>query len=120
MGYVFVAITILLTVYGQIVIKWQVGLVNPSMAAAADPLAFYARLLLNPWVLSGLFAAFAASLSWMAALSKLSLSHAYPLTALSFVFVVVAGAMLFSEPLSRYQLIGVALIMLGIAVGAQS
>lgn len=119
MGYVFVAITILLTVYGQIVIKWQVGLVDPAMTGASDPIPFYARMLLNPWVLSGLFAAFAASLSWMAALSKLSLSHAYPLTALSFVFVVIAGATLFTEPLSRFQVVGVILIIVGIALASQ-
>ncbi|WP_417471463.1 EamA family transporter [Luteimonas mephitis] len=119
MGYLFVAITIALTVYGQLVIKWQVDLVGPSINGSS-PLSFYLQLLLNPWVLSGLAAAFAASLSWMAALSKLPLSHAYPLTALSFVLVVVCGATLFAEPLGRYQLIGVALIVAGIAVGVQS
>lgn len=120
MGYLFVAITVLLTVYGQIVIKWQVGLVDQTSVAMSDPLAFYSRMLLNPWVLSGLFAAFAAALSWMAALSKLALSHAYPLTALSFVFVVVAGAALFAEPLGRMQVAGVILIMMGIGLVAQS
>jgi multidrug transporter EmrE-like cation transporter len=119
MGYVFVALTILLTVYGQVVIKWQVDQAS-LVTSEGDVIGFYARLLANPWVLSGLFAAFAASLSWMAALSKLPLSHAYPLTALSFVFVVVAGSALFAEPLTRYQLAGVVLIMLGIAIGAQS
>ncbi len=119
MGYLFVAITIALTVYGQLVIKWQVDLVDSS-AIGDNPLSFYLHLLLNPWVLSGLAAAFAASLSWMAALSKLPLSHAYPLTALSFVLVVVCGAMLFAEPFGRYQLIGVVLVVAGIAVGAQS
>ena len=119
MGYLFVAITIALTVYGQLVIKWQVDLLGPAVNGGS-PLGFYLHLLLNPWVLSGLAAAFAASLSWMAALSRLPLSHAYPLTALSFVLVVTCGAMLFAEPFGRYQLVGIVLIVAGIAVGVQS
>lgn len=119
MPYVFVLLTVLLTVYGQLVLKWQVDLLGP-MDPTHAPLAFYARLLLNPWVLSALASAFGASLAWMAALSKLPLSHAYPITALSFFLVVVAGALLFGEPITKQQVAGVTLIVVGIAIGVRS
>jgi multidrug transporter EmrE-like cation transporter len=116
MGYLFVALTVLLTVYGQFVIKWQVlraGALPPGMGAGARYLAL---LLVNPWVLSGLAAAFAASLCWMVALTKLPLSQAYPYTAASFVLVVIGGAWLFSEPLSVGKVLGAALIGIGVIV----
>ncbi|TZF91189.1 EamA family transporter [Cognatilysobacter lacus] len=116
MGYVFVAITVLLTVYGQLVLKWQVGLAGMAPAGAADKAVFLVRLLLNPWVLSGLGAAFAASLSWMLALSKLSLSSAYPLTASSFVLVLAFSAIVLGEPLTAAKLLGTALVVTGIIV----
>ena len=87
MSYVYVAATVLLTVYGQLVVKWQVG----DAARLADPsqrTAFLLGLLANPWVLSAFAAAFAAALCWMLAMVKLELSHAYPFISLSFVLVL--------------------------------
>jgi len=46
-------------------------------------------LLLNPWIISGLAAALLASVTWMAAMTRLPLSHAYPFTTLAFVLVML-------------------------------
>lgn len=119
MSYVYVAATVLLTVYGQLVVKWQV---SAAAAAGADPAnraAFLAGLLLNPWVLSALAAAFGAALCWMLAMTKLELGHAYPFVSLSFVLVLGLSAALFGEPLTWAKAIGVALIVAGVAVGSQ-
>jgi drug/metabolite transporter (DMT)-like permease len=118
MSYVYVAVTVLLTVYGQLVVKWQVG----DAARLADPsqrAAFLAALLANPWVLSALAAAFAAALCWMLAMVKLDLSHAYPLVSLSFVLVLFLSALFFGEPLTWQKAAGVALIVGGVALGSQ-
>ncbi|GAB2503017.1 EamA family transporter [Lysobacter humi (ex Lee et al. 2017)] len=116
MGYLFVALTVLLTVYGQLVLKWQVTLAGAPPAGAFGKLAFLAHLMLNPWVLSGLAAAFAASLCWMLALSKLPLSSAYPLTASSFILVLAFGALFLGEPLSWPKALGTGLVVLGVVV----
>ena len=57
MSYVYVLCTVLLTVYGQIVIKWQVLQAGALPADGGEKIAFLARLMLNPWILSGLAAA---------------------------------------------------------------
>lgn len=108
--------TVLLTVYGQLVLKWQVGLAGPLPDGLAGKAGFLVTALLNPWVISGLLAAFVASLCWMLALTKLPLSTAYPLTASAFILVVLGGAWLFSEPLSAGKLVGVALIVTGVVL----
>lgn len=119
MSYVYVACTVLFMVYAQIVIKWQVTGAGAFPADAADKLWFLARLLVNPWIVSALAAMLLASLSWMAAMTRLDLSHAYPFTSLAFVLVMVASAFFFHEPVTGPKLAGVVLICLGIVVGSQ-
>jgi hypothetical protein len=53
MSYVYVLCTVLLTVYGQIVIKWQVLEAGALPEATGEKIEFLARLMLNPWILSG-------------------------------------------------------------------
>ncbi|PKO70592.1 MAG: hypothetical protein CVU22_00330 [Betaproteobacteria bacterium HGW-Betaproteobacteria-16] len=119
MSYVFVACTILLTVYGQLIIKWQVLAAGDVPTDGGDKIWFILQLLSNLWIISALIAAFLASLTWMAAMTKLQLSHAYPFMSLAFVLVVVFSSWFFNEPITTPKVVGVALVMLGLAVGSQ-
>jgi len=118
-SYVFIALTILLTVYGQIVLKWQVGL-NPTGTIESLTLRPILTLLLNPWVISAFAAAFGASLCWMAAISRLPLSKAYPFTALSFPLVALLAAWLFHENFDMHKIGGTALVIAGVIVLSRS
>lgn len=119
MSYVYIAITIILTVYGQIVIKWQAAQAGVLPSGGGEKLLFLLRLVLNPWVASGLFAAFLASLTWMAAMTRMPLSHAYPFMSLAFVLVMFLSAFIFNEPLTWPKAIGMVCIVVGIVVGSQ-
>ncbi len=118
MSWVYVATTIVLTVYGQIVVKWQVlrhGALPRSLRGKTD---FFVHLLLNPWVISVLAAAFIAALSWMAAMSRLPLSRAYPFVGLSFVFILLLSGVFFDEAITAPKIAGVGLIVTGLIVGS--
>lgn len=120
MSYIYLFATVLLTVYGQIVIKWQAAQAGPLPVEPVAKLVFLLRLVfLNPWVLSGFFAAFLASLTWLAVVTRLPLSHAYPFVSFSFVLVVLSGAVFFHEPLTWPKIAGMLLIIAGIAIGSQ-
>ena len=88
-------------------------------ADAADKLWFLARLLVNPWIVSALAASLLAAVAWMAAMTKLDLSHAYPFMSLAFVLVMVASALFFHEPVTGPKIAGIALICAGIIGGSQ-
>lgn len=118
-GYGYIFMTVALTVYGQIVVKWQVSKVGPMPPGVEGKLGFMFGMLLNPWVLSGFFAAFLASFCWMAALTKFPLNVAYPFTSLSFVAVLLASALLFYEPVTLSKWIGMALLVAGVVVSSQ-
>lgn len=119
MSYLYVVCTILLTVYGQLIIKWQVLEAGAFPESGADKFWFLFRLLINPWVVSALLAALLASVTWMAAMTKLQLNHAYPFMSLAFVLVVVMSGWFFHEPITAPQLVGVALVILGLVIGSQ-
>jgi multidrug transporter EmrE-like cation transporter len=119
MSYFYVACTVLLTVYGQIVIKWQVLQAGPFPDNPADKAWFLARLLVNPWVLSAFAAALLASVCWMAAMTRLDLSHAYPFMSLAFILVMISSGFFFGEAITPLKVIGIGLVVLGLIVGSQ-
>lgn len=109
-----VAVTIALTVYGQLILKWEVGrIAQPTFAWAANWPSVM-QLLLRPGVISAFVAAFGASLCWMLALQRLQLSHAYPFVALNFVLVSLLAVWLFGESMSPTKIAGLSLIVAGI------
>ena len=119
MSYFYIFLTIVFTVYGQLAIKWQVLKAGALPEALPDKVNFLFQLLLNPWIISALAAAFLASICWMAAMTKLQLSHAYPFMSLAFVLVLMASGLFFQEAITPLKIAGIALIILGIIVGSQ-
>jgi drug/metabolite transporter (DMT)-like permease len=118
-SHVLVLVTVLLTVYAQLIVKWQVVEAGPFPHGLPDQLLFLFRLVINPWIISVYLAALAAGLAWMAAMTKLQLSYAYPFMSLSFVFVLVLSAVFFHEPVTWQKSAGIALVVLGLAIGSQ-
>lgn len=118
-AYTLIFLNILLTVYAQFVVKWQVLQAGGLPATTDQKVHFMVRLLLNPWIITAYVAAFAASLTWMAAMTKLQLSHAYPMTALTFVVVVLGSSALFHEAITPLKMVGLLLIIIGIFIGSQ-
>ncbi len=118
MSYTYVAITVLLTVYGQLIIKWQVTLAGSLPTSTEDKLKFLVQLLLNPWIISAYAAALLASVAWMAAMTRLQLSHAYPFMSLAFILIMVMSSLFFQEPLTMPKMIGLAFVIAGLVIGS--
>jgi multidrug transporter EmrE-like cation transporter len=119
MSYVYILITIILTVYGQLVVKWQVSLAGAFPASSWDKILFVGKLFINPWVMSSMAAALLAGAAWVAAITKLNLSHAYPFMGLTFVLVLILSGVFFGESMNWQKTVGVLLIMSGIALSSQ-
>jgi multidrug transporter EmrE-like cation transporter len=115
-GYAYLLGCILFTIYGLVVMKWQIGLVGELPTPIARKILFLLAMFLKPWVLTVLAAGFLASLCWMATLTRLPLSAAYPCMSLAFVGVVVLSAVFFGEPLSVAKWAGMVLLMAGIGL----
>jgi len=115
MGYLYIALTIACTVYGQLIMKYEMNSVYESLKDQST-VGFYLHFLLRPLVISGFAAAGLASLFWIAALSRFELSHAYPFMSLSFVLVVLFSILFFGESLSLSKALGITAICIGLAI----
>ena len=118
-GYIAAAATILLTCYGQLVIKWQVNRAGHFPAGSSERVSYFLRLLSSPWVLSAFAAAFVAALAWFVALSQFQLSSVYPFVSLTFVLVVFLSAALFGESITVPKVVGLLLVLGGLTVMVQ-
>jgi drug/metabolite transporter (DMT)-like permease len=118
-GYGYILLTLTLTVYGQLILKWRLSQLGPLPEGLYDKVRFLVVLIFDPFVFSVYIAVFAAGLSWMAALSRFDLNYAYPFMSLSFVFVLLLSSLLLGEPLTWGRSLGVALIVAGTIVASR-
>ncbi len=119
LDYGYIVATLALTAFGQLILKWRVDQVGGGLRDGRSMVGFVLGLVFDPFILSGLVAAFGASLFWMAAMTRFPLSEAYPFMALNFVIVVMLSAWLLAEPVSLQRMAGVALIVIGTVVAAR-
>jgi len=116
MGYLYLAITIFFTVYGQLILKWRIGIFGALPAGFYEKLVFFKDIFLDIWVISGLVAAVVASVAWMATLTKFDLSFAYPFMSLAFVIVFFFSVIFFQEVVTWQKIIGIFLVVGGLVM----
>ncbi len=120
LGHLLIALTLFFTVYGQLVLKWQMGQAGPMPAGGLPKLGFLLQQFLNPWIMSGFVSAFAASLAWMGAMTRFDLNYAYPFMSLAFVIVMLLGVAFLGETLNLAKVLGTLLIIAGLVVIARA
>ena len=119
MAWLLVFLTVGGTVYGQLVLKWQIDRAGELPDPTGERISFLLGLLTNPWVLSVFAAAALAALAWIGALTQLELSRAYPFVGLTFVTTLVGSAVFFGEPLTVPKVAGTLLVVVGVVVASQ-
>lgn len=95
---------------GQVMLKLAVLQMDKTQSAWQF---FVHSLLTNWWLLGCGIAMGGAGLLWMYILRHSPFSHAYPLTALSFVFGMLAAMLVFHESVDWLQWLGLVLILAG-------
>jgi multidrug transporter EmrE-like cation transporter len=115
----FVFLTIIAAVYSQLVMKWRVGRVGALPPDLTEKIWVLARLLIDPWVISGIIVTFLGGISWMVAMTKVELSYAYPFIGLVFVLILISSSLLFHEAVTISKIVGVLLVVAGIVVASR-
>ena len=113
-SYLFATITILLTVYGQLILKAR----SLTHSNESSGIHFLALMFLDPWVMSGLIAALLASATWMMAIRYEHISVIYPFMSLTFIIIPLMAVYFFKEHLNVQQVLGMLFIILGISLAA--
>jgi len=116
MYYLLIFVTIVLTSFAQLILKWRLNSFAHYPEEGLKKLSFIVGLLLDPFVILSFTLAFLASLTWIVALTKFELSVAYPYMGLSFALVLLLGYFFLGESISLYNISGTLLIVLGVAL----
>jgi multidrug transporter EmrE-like cation transporter len=112
-----ILVVLLLTVYAQFIVKSRALAIAPT-DGDPDRIGYLIKMLTDPGVISALVAVFVAGLFWLLTLRRTDLGYAYPFMALGFVLVPVGSTVLFGERLPPLQIVGLALIVLGVGISA--
>jgi drug/metabolite transporter (DMT)-like permease len=106
-------------VAGQTAIK--IGVSQPGATnATSDLLSLIALILRSPLILLGLALYGIGALAWIAVLSRIDLSVAYPFLALNFVLVALVSAFVLGETIPVMRWVGILILCAGILIVARS
>ncbi len=116
-----VLIAVVLASFGQIAMKYGMGLVGPLGAPGLGLVLGLIRAIFTPWVFVGFALYLVSSLFWLMVLKQARLSYVYPLIASTYVIVLFLSWLMLGErdiPPVRY--LGVVLICVGVFFVARS
>lgn len=114
-GYGCLALAVLLEMAGQLMFK--AGLPTPA-PHTHDAHRVIAGTPLSPWIVAGIAVYVVELVVWIAALTLLPLSHAFPILTLSYAGVAIGSWFVFDEKLHGRAILGIALLTAGAALVA--
>ena len=92
----YILISVLGSAMGQLLLLWQ--------------------MVTNPNVFFGLAIYLVGTIFWLAALSRVDLSFAYPFASFNYVIMLVASWMMFDEKITVSRLLGTVVIGIGVVL----
>ena len=102
---------------GQLLLKHVMSGIGPvGSAQLSSPGHVIFRLLTNPLFLAAVVLYFLGFVVWLVVLSKLKLSYAYPILALSYCLVPLLSKVIFGEEVSPMRWAGIAIICFGVGI----
>jgi multidrug transporter EmrE-like cation transporter len=109
--------TILLTAYGQLVIKWRITALVTTTGESSGLAARAVLYLSDPYIFSAFVLSFLSAIAWFFVAERYPVSIAFPTyVGALFAIVTIASALLLKEDISAQHLVGLALILSGVVV----
>jgi drug/metabolite transporter (DMT)-like permease len=107
---------ILTSTTGELLLKHGMNQVGRFEFSRSGLRAVLPRILLNPFIVFGFIGFGGGAVFWLAVLSRVPLSIAYPTLALSYFVVVVEAWLILKERVTWQRLLGVAIIFVGVVI----
>jgi drug/metabolite transporter (DMT)-like permease len=112
--------SVLLAAIAQLTLKHGMNQVTARSGVATLRLGSLKAMATNAFVVGGLVLFALSAVIWLMVLSRASLSFAYPFVSLSYLVIVLADRFVLGESVPPLRWAGVALIMTGIVLVAQT
>ena len=111
---IYILISVLASTVGQLLLKKGMNSVGSITLSTSQIVSITWKMVTNPYVFIGLIIYIAGTVFWLAALSRVDLSYAYPFASLSYVVMLVASWMMFGEQITLSRIIGTVVIGIGV------
>lgn len=106
--------SVLMAAAGHLLIK--MGLLRLSNAAHGSVASTLLRYILQPLVFGGLSIYALGTLLWVFAVARKEISFLYPLTALNYGLLALAGHIVLGESISLLRWFGISIVMVGVVL----
>jgi multidrug transporter EmrE-like cation transporter len=114
--FVFIAFSTVFGICGQLLLKRGMNVISGTASGSG----MIQRMVLSPWVISGLLVYGTGVIFWLLALSNFELSYVYPFASLSYIGIIVGSYFLFRERITMMRVAGIAVIIIGVVVTSQT
>jgi drug/metabolite transporter (DMT)-like permease len=116
----YILISVVAGAMGQIMLKKGMTSMGPLTLSLDQLFNILWRVGTNPYVVIGLAIYVTGTVFWLAALSRVDLSYAYPFASLSYAVMLVAAWQLFNEDITPFRLLGTLVVCLGVFLISRS
>lgn len=113
---IYILISVVGGAAGQLMLKYGMNRTGAITLSADQAAGGIMRMASNPWVIAGLFLYGCGTIFWLAAISRVDLSFAYPFASLSYVIMLLVAWQIFDEQITPWRLVGTLIIATGVLV----
>ena len=106
----YILISVLGSAMGQLLLKKGMNSMGPVTLSLNQLPSVLWQMVTNPNVFFGLAIYLVGTIFWLAALSRVDLSFAYPFASFNYVIMLVASWMMFDEKITVSRLLGTVVI----------
>lgn len=117
---IYILISVLTGAIGQIMLKKGMTTMGPVTLTVDQLPTVLWSMATNLWVVFGLLIYVTGTVFWLAALSRVDLSYAYPFASLSYVVMLAASWFIFHENITPLRLVGTLVVALGVILISRS
>jgi len=118
--FALILLGVLLNAVAQLCLKAGTTALGLSMPARGEIVHTLFRVALEPHIIGGLTCYVISVGVWIAALSRVEVSVAYPMLSIGYVVNALAAWYLFGETLSAQKMLGIVVIIVGVYLVARS
>ncbi|MCL4465137.1 MAG: EamA family transporter [Chloroflexi bacterium] len=118
--YLLLLIAICLSVSGELLLKYGMNQVGALPMQPSLILQGLVRTFSQPTILLGFVLIFSGSIFWLAVISRVHLSYAYPMLSLGYILVVALSWAFLKESVTAMRFMGVLVICAGVFLVSRS
>lgn len=118
MNIVLILTSVFLNAAAQILMRK--GMIAVGVVHASNMFQVVLPMLTNVWLWLSMFCYAVSILLWMAVLSKVEVSYAYPFLSVGYIVAAVGGYYFFGEQISLIRMLGIAIIIFGVFLISRS